>query len=393
MINRLYISNFKCFEALTLPLSELTLLTGFNAAGKSTALQTLLLLAQAIRLNQQGNFISLNGDLLQLGSPGDVVREGSIENITLGVGSGESSIRWTLGADGRNTSHTLHINEVAIITSEGKETLSITQKSANSLSRLLPNDANKSLTEITKSLGDLIYISAVRGGTPDAFPSPTDPSPVWADVGVQGEFASWWFEANLDEEIEPSRIHPSDGSPVLRRQFNAWANELFPGAQANAQRLKNTTLIQLELRNNNTENWRRPANIGYGLSYAFPILVAGLLAKPGQILVIDSPEAHLHPMAQSRIGQFLGTMAAAGVQIIVETHSDHVLNGIRIAIQNKKLHPEQASIHFFNARPRSSDDPAHVTSMLVDKEGNLSDWPSGFFDQAEKDLAALAGWN
>jgi predicted ATPase len=221
-------------------------------------------------------------------------------------------------------------------------------------------------------------------GTADVFPSPEESSPVYADVGVQGEFAPWWFQRLLDEDIDLSRCNPSDQAKTLRRQFNAWASELFPGAQGNAQNIEKTNLLRLELRIGDIGDWRRPSNIGYGLTYAFPIIVAGLLAKPGQILIIDSPEAHLHPQGQSQMGCFLATIAAAGVQVIVETHSDHILNGIRRAIgEHKILTAEQAALYFFDTKDFSP------TKLEFTETGNIKSWPSGFFDQYQLDITAL----
>jgi predicted ATPase len=97
-------------------------------------------------------------------------------------------------------------------------------------------------------------------------------------------------------------------------------------------------------------------------------------------------------MGQSLIGHFLAMVARAGVQVIVETHSDHVLNGVRLAVNRGELSPLETVIHFFNYRPRLSSDPAHVVSPKIDSKGNLSEWPTGFFDQTERDLTALAGW-
>jgi predicted ATPase len=196
----------------------------------------------------------------------------------------------------------------------------------------------------------------------------------------------------LDDEIDVARCNPCDQANSLRRQFNAWANELFPGAQGNAQAVERTNLMRLELRIGDVGDWRRPANIGYGLTYAFPVIVAGLLAKTRQILIVDSPEAHLHPLGQSRMGRFLAKIAAAGVQVIIETHSDHVLNGVRLALRDKLIPPENVAIHFFNHATESNKTVDRVVSPNVDKDGNLSEWPDGFFDQSEKDLARLAGW-
>jgi len=366
-------------------------MTGFNAAGKSTALQTLLLLAQSIRQGGTSKLLSLNGSLTRLGSPGDVIHEGGATEVKLGIGNATTRVDWTLIPEDRLSGHALTIKQIEWQTGLEQQVLVPVDQELE-LVCLLPKNAPVSVQNLCAGLKETIFLSAVRVGAEDAFPSPDESEPIWADVGYQGAYAAWWFERSLDEDVDSLRLHPNDSSPVLRRQFNAWAAELFPGAQANAQRLGSSRLIQLELRNHDADKWRRPANIGYGLSYAFPILVAGLLAKPGQILVIDSPEAHLHPMGQSKIGVFLGMLAASGVQILIETHSDHVLNGVRLAINQGKLSPIQVAIHFFNSRPRSCDEPAHVMSPQIDKNGNLSEWPGGFFDQAEKDLAALAGW-
>ncbi|MHB1643329.1 MAG: DUF3696 domain-containing protein [Acidithiobacillus sp.] len=392
MINRLHIQNFKCFEALSLPLAPMTLLTGFNAAGKSTTLQAMLLLAQAQRQGGHLPLISLNGSLVRLGSPSDVLREGGgATELVLGIETPVGRVDWSMSTDDRLSGHVLPIKQIEWqIGQESVRTVSFGEGCTN---LLLQNDVSSELDRVTGCLVDMVFLSAMRIGTTEVFPAPETPEPVWADVGSQGEFAAWWFEKFLDEDVDQARRHPNEPAPILRKQFNAWASELFPGAEANAQRMIGTSLVRLELRNHEADKWRRPANIGYGLTYAFPILVAGLIAKPGQILVIDSPEAHLHPMGQSHMGRFLAMLATSGVQIIVETHSDHVLNGVRLAVSHGELSPKDTVIHFFNYRPRSETDPAHVVSPRIDLKGNLSEWPIGFFDQAERDLVVLAGWD
>ena len=390
MIDRIYLRNLKCFSELTLPVAPLTLLTGFNAAGKSTTTQGLLLLAQALRQGTRGPKLPLNGPLVRLGTPGDVLGQMGASRLALGIGADDTDINWTLGPGEDRSGHTLSLEIVKWTSKNRSGECSLDGTVHTDL--LVPHDAPKPVNALITSLADTIFISAVRAGTTDVFPSPDTPNPLWADVGVMGEYAAWWFAEELDEEVAEPRRHPSESASSLRRQFNAWAGELFPGAEANAQRIPGTSLVRLELRSHEADARRRPANIGYGITYAFPILVAGLLAKPGQVLVIDSPEAHLHPMGQSRMGLFLANLARSGVQVIIETHSDHVLNGIRLAVREKNLSPENAAVHFFNRRPRTSEEPAHVVAIRIDNKGNLSEWPGGFFDQSEKDLAALAGW-
>jgi predicted ATPase len=108
------------------------------------------------------------------------------------------------------------------------------------------------------------------------------------------------------------------------------------------------------------------------------------------VLIVDSPEAHLHPRGQSRIGCFLAQAAACG-QILIETHSDHVLNGIRLAVRDGLIAPADVAIYFFECNV-PDETRSKVLRLLVDKDGNLDLWPTGFFDQSERDLARLAGW-
>ena len=155
------------------------------------------------------------------------------------------------------------------------------------------------------------------------------------------------------------------------------------------QLVPQVSLLNLQFRLSEIGAWRRPVNIGYGLTYAFPILVAVLAAEQGHLVIIDSPEAHLHPYAQSQMGRLLAHFAAAGVQILVETHSDHMLNGVRLAVKDRALSISSVRLHFFT---RASHDSHGVISPEIGPDGRISEWPDGFFDQAEKDLSILANW-
>jgi len=387
MFTQIKIRNFKCFDSLSLRLEPLTLLTGFNAAGKSTTLQSLLLLAQSLRSGYRSAELPLNGPLACLGTPGEVLNSGS-GDVIFTVENDLVEIEWELQAEDRTKGIAMKVRRIGIRTDDGYQEY----QDLELLEMLLPPGVDDKAVALIERLRETVFLSAVRIGTSDVFPSPQETAPVNADVGVQGEFAPWWFHRYLDEEIDGTRCNPSDQANTLRRQFNAWANELFPGAQGNAQTIEKTNLLRLELRIGEIDDWRRPSNIGYGLTYAFPVIVAGLLAKPGQILIIDSPEAHLHPLGQSKMGRFLTQVAAAGVQVIIETHSDHVLNGTRLAVRDQNIDPDKVAVHFFNHPGMVSAGSARVVSPLIDIQGNLSEWPEGFFDQSEKDMAQLAGW-
>ena len=147
--------------------------------------------------------------------------------------------------------------------------------------------------------------------------------------------------------------------------------------------------VTLGLRTSDATSFHRPVNVGFGLTQVLPIIVAALAAKEGDLLLIENPEVHLHPAGQALMGQFLAEVAAAGVQVLVESHSDHLLNGIRRAVKSEKISPSAVALHFFKPR---DEDGEQVTTPILDSTGNIDHWPAGFFDQLDKDLNYFAGW-
>ena len=367
MITELSIENFKCFRHLNLPIAPLTLFTGYNGGGKSSAIQPLLLLSQGLRGGVSPTTFALNGPLVSLGMVADIKRsdDGNSETNTIFVIS-TAGERTTWEMSTRHDARSLH----------GQHKTELRNSDAVLLSP-------------TFQLRRLCYLSAVRQGTSEVYPFPDYADEFVADVGADGRFAAFWYDQAVDDEVVAARRHPDEPATSLRKQFDAWFSSVFPGARANVQKLKPVTQLCLQFQLSDVGEWRRPANVGFGLSYVFPILVALLVAQEEQIVVIDSPEAHLHPSAQSQMGQLLAHFAAAGVQILVETHSDHLLNGVRLAVKDKVLGHEGAQIHFFTG---ATEESHGVISPSLDADGSVSEWPAGFFDQADKDLSRLTGW-
>ncbi len=116
-------------------------------------------------------------------------------------------------------------------------------------------------------------------------------------------------------------------------------------------------------------------------------------AAPGALLLIENPEAHLHPKGQGMMGDLLAQVAQTGVQVIIETHSDHVLNGIRLAVHGggepSRLDAEKVRLHFFERRETDNGAEHVVESPRMDRDGRIDRWPEGFFDEWDKSLEAL----
>ena len=133
----------------------------------------------------------------------------------------------------------------------------------------------------------------------------------------------------------------------------------------------------------------KPVNVGFGFTYVLPIIVAVLAARPGDLLLIENPESHLHPQGQAQLGTLLACAAADGVQPIVETHSDHLINGVRVAVKERQIKPEQVSVYYFERDPEAEEHVTQIVQPTIDINGRLSQQPRGFFDEYARQLDRL----
>lgn len=365
MLDNLRIQNFKIFRDLNLDFKPLTILTGFNSGGKSTVLQSLLLATLARRSVN----VSLNGPYgLALGEGFDVLNIGASESVirfTLREGSREENIRLTIPDD-----RTVALTAETPSNPEGRNRIDFRIGTYLSAERLGPRD----LLEVPPTYGRSV------------------------DIGYQGQYTAHVLAQNDRMKISEQLRHPTASiSITLASQVEAWLSEMIRPVRIQATWLSATSAAMIRFRDapasmeqsaepSESEvlaEWSRPSNVGFGLSYALPIIVAGLCVRPGHILMIENPEAHLHPAGQSKMGHFLALVASSGVQTIVETHSEHVVNGIRLAIaKHRLLSAESAVFHFFG--------DSEISTLSTSPTGAMSEWPSGFFDQAEEDLAQLS---
>lgn len=367
---------FKCFEHLSLPLTPLTLLTGHNASGKSSVLQSLVLLHQTIREHEWSSRLALNGAGVRLGRAPDVVNEVlGRDRFSLGfTGCGEQ-VEWTFVGDRREMSM-----KVGALGIRGESVEPVPE-----LRYLLP--VGEPATELlAERLRRLTYLTAARAAPQETY-ALADPHSVDV-VGAQGEYAPSVLHWRRDRSVVEALALP--GAPaVLFRQVEARMRTVFPGFRLDVREIPRTSAVSLGLRTSDDTEFHRPAHTGFGLTQCLPIVVAALAAADGDLLLIENPELHLHPAGQARMGGFLADVAAAGRQVLLETHSDHVLNGVRRAVKDRRLDAEDVAVHFF--QPRSEDRP-QVVSPVLDSDGRIDSWPPGFFDQFDRDASYFAGW-
>lgn len=377
MITRIDLQYFKCFELLKLPLAELTLLSGSNASGKSSVLQALVLLHQTMREHEWSTRLVLNGDALKLGTVADVVdKVHGRRNFEIGLTADEHVFRWSFS--GERSEMSLAVDFISV---DGNAS-----KAPTKLQYLLPNIDNEAVALLARRLRRLTYLTAERIGPREFYP--LEDRQIATVVGPAGEHAVSLLHLGRDEPVLAELA--IDGVPPTRlRQVEARMKVFFPGCGLAVDQVPRVNAVTLGLRTSDDTDFHRPIHVGFGLTQVLPIVVAALSAEIGDLLLIENPEVHLHPAGQALMGQFLADVALAGVQVMVETHSDHILNGIRRAVKSQRLAPAQVALHFF--KPRIGE-TAQAVSPQLDKFGNIDVWPEGFFDQFDRDMNHFAGW-
>lgn len=371
MYKRLGLKNFKAFRELDLELRPLTLLSGMNGMGKSSVLQSLLLLRQSYLPistlageNHQLNLI-LNGDLVQLGTGQDIF----FDRVDYIPDSTELKFSIT---DDRDEEHSWSY-----------------EYDSATADVLLPVAGLQPVTAAYRTglfTDDFHYLQAERVGPRTAFDMSDYVVRQRRQLGKSGEFTSHFLQQWRGEHVHDAMHHPNASSDQLFDQVTAWMGEISPGTQLDIQPHHDMDLISLRVGFPGTKSFRA-TNVGFGISYTLPVLVALLSTKRGYVVLLENPEAHLHPRGQSKMGELIARATLTGAQVIVETHSDHIMNGIRVATRRGLIEPENVAFHFFQRTEDGKDVEVHTPEL--DKEGRLDFWPEHFFDEWKANLDRL----
>ena len=364
MLESITLKNFKPFENQSFDFKSLTLLSGLNSSGKSSLLQALLLLRQSYQqdlLLDEG--LALNGDLVCIGTAQDALFEVATEDV---IGF---DVCWK---NEKKVSWRFNYNREADVIKIAKP-LQIDRKISNSS---LFND-------------QFFYLQAERLGSRPYFEMSDFQVRQHQQLGSKGEYTAHFLDIYGEEPIPNQKLsHLSASSLQLKHQVEAWMGEVSPGTRINITPNLAMDLIGLQY-SYGLSNLYRSTNVGFGITYTLPILVALLAAQPDTLILLENPEAHLHPQGQAKIGELLALAASCGVQIIVETHSDHVLNGIRLAVHGGQINPEDVQLHYFQRQEKDRQWITEVISPKIDRHGRIDQWPDGFFDEWDKSLERL----
>ncbi|WP_195597248.1 AAA family ATPase [Bacteroides cellulosilyticus] len=329
MIKSLDINGFKSFVSQNIELRPLTILTGLNSSGKSSVIQSIRILSR-IANSEKESLLDGHGTIEELKNPfadNGIMLKAIYDNIDK-----LDSITFTAEFD--------------------------------------ESDANNNFPEV-------IYISADRFGPQTSIPIATN-----HNLGTRGENILNCIDYYQYELLSPLLKHENSVGDTFGYNLEAWLGAISPGVKFKHEILKLTDSSYTLF------NGHRAMNVGFGLSYTLPIIVALFLGtmKPNTIVLLENPEAHLHPKGQTELSKLIALAVQAGAQIVVETHSDHLFDGIRVFAKQHKGFAKDVNIYWFELDQSKN---TNIEAPILDDNGRLNKWPEGMFDQFEINASEL----
>ena len=363
MLNYYHIKNFKSLKNVDITPTNLNLMLGLNSMGKSSVIQSLLLLRQSYYRHNNLNRLRLNDSLVELGTSKDVFFQDAAE---------DEKIEYELNFDNRKSVFNYEYQ--------------------NGLEYF-----NASDLKIDSLFGESLFTEGFHYLQADHIsPSLTYKK---ADLSLQeinilgnmGEYAPTYLCLHSKDKLSiPAFHHEKARSNSLITELDAWMSVISPGVRVIAEEIPGNQIkmgFKFESKNGVSEQFS-PINVGFGLSYVRPLILTFLISKPGDIIIIENPESHLHPRGQSELGKLLAIAAQNGVQVFCETHSDHIINGIRLSVHDKILDNKKVKIFFFEKKEGLMLETM-VTTVHIDSNGELDKYPNGLLDEWGNVLSQL----
>jgi hypothetical protein len=391
-------------------LSPLTVLAGANSSGKSSMMQPLLLLKQTLEAPFDPGALRLDGPNVrftmaeQLLSKSLGKQHATKFSITLETQYGVTFRLVFVPLQGAG----FDLSEMDYCLGKGKETVCITHAmSEDDILKILPPEILSSpdpdFKKGWKVLRDRCFFE-LRLFRPDKrqirfFPFPVPPTHMIIPC-IEGVIHVPGFRGNPERTYTKTA---SDGltfagnfEPYVASVIAQWQNAkdrerlrelgsiledigLTWKVEARAVDDTRVELRVARLLHGKTGGARdlvSIADVGFGVSQTLPVVVALLVARPGQIVYLEQPEIHLHPAAQRRLVNAMIKAAQRGVILVIETHSTFVLREIQTRIAQGHVSPDLVRMHWFTRDAKSG--ATEVTTAKLDNNGAFGDWPEDF---------------
>ncbi|MFP3596052.1 DUF3696 domain-containing protein [Chryseobacterium sp. SIMBA_029] len=384
MIKSIEIKNFKSIKKKYFDLRNLNILLGLNGQGKSSFIQALLLLRQSDKLALNGELKLNDGltGLVNLGTSKDVFYQYADEEVMSFI------LQFT---DEKKADELLFNYEI------GSDVI-------KQLTNELPNKYLVENEEEALFTSNFQYLNAQR--VEPKLINITSQSNVVdkRSIGKYGQYTAHFIELFANEEIffdnllhkHSSVLDSVTGKKIVNKtlinQINLWLGEISPGVNVRTTQVgSDVVLLEYVFKQPNYGNTNRfkPENVGFGISYALHVVTALLSSRPGQLIIIENPESHIHPRGQAELGKLIALTAQNDVQIVIESHSDHILNGIRVAVKENIIDKDDVKAFYFKKVVDASEQYSSIEDIEIDKNGTLSKYPENLLDEWSNQLSKL----
>lgn len=362
MLKKLELINFKTIKSYSFDLKPLSIFTGLNGVGKSTVLQSLLLLRQSFDEHHIHNGrVTLNGKYMNFGNSSDL----------LYTYTDDEHLEVNLSYEGDSFDFKIHH-----------------EQNLSELNILKKTNLNCPLFEQR-----FLYLSAERISPKTIYNLSSYEVLTARTLGKTGEYSAHFLAYHGGEKLAVDALkHPKSNTLLLRDNVNSWISEITPGTSVIAvadHDVEIATLhYQFTLGSVKTKKIK-PENTGFGLTYVLPIIIAILSSKPGDFIIVENPESHLHPAGQSKLAKLISIASENGVQIILETHSDHILNGVRLATKHKQISNDNVTFFYLTKDVETDHHDVVIEELKIQNDGSIDKWPDGFFDEWDNALSDL----
>ena len=348
MITSLKIENFKSINDYNFEFKPLTILAGTNSSGKSSIIQSILFYSYCSSAN-----IYLEEYLHNFGDIGNLLcfKETKNKQIKITPSLDDKQLPPLTSNDGSDGWQRLENN---------------TLEFEKDLFHLCSNRiGQENLSKIHKTLRS----------------------------GNNGEYIFGFYEKYKNQTIKNSKLISSNVSETLSMQVRFWMEKILDLKIEPITQKINSNDIQIHYNDYEVGVNLLPFNLGAGIGYLTKILILGLSLEKDNLLIIENPEAHLHPKVLAKLSDFFVFLVNAGIQIILETHSEHILNKIRWNIFKANIPNDNVKIYYRNSAKEDFID------LNIDKRGKYTsknnnneeviEFPKGFFDSDLDELLEM----
>lgn len=248
--------------------------------------------------------------------------------------------------------------------------------------RPLPSLLEIASEALTRELSGIRHLGPLRQ-PPRAFHSlPTSGDPL--SVGGAGEYTAAVLSRRGSEPVRFEEEGQIVEAP-LASAVNHWLGFLRVHSEVQASEFGKIGHF-VGVTDESLPRYLDLTQVGVGMSQILPVLVQCLIAPTGSSVVLEQPELHLHPAVQSRLAHFLLSVSRAGRLILCETHSEYLVNRLRILIaQDKALYGHDLRVYFTERFQGLTS----VQEVVLGPGTSIPNWPSGFFDQSVEDASEL----